>query len=436
MLNRNLYLRLSQQRLHPRFSTWAVALVCASVVGTASATAAEIKPPPGNPHSPLKAAFDAAWARQPDGQTAAWKQQAIDAQRRMATAWTPAPLALEVSGATDALQRNEGALAFSIGAAAPLWLPGERATTAQWVTATERQLLSQTHAAQLRTAQAVRDAYWAWQKALADVALAQTRLHSTQKLLADVTKRVKAGDMARADQHQAEGQVAAAGVLLSDSQSQLLVQLQQWMAWTGQTPDLKDAQVVPEAVPPVHLAQSAAQATHPLLALAQAQLELAHTERDLAQIQTRAHSELSVGVSRERGARPDVWQQKIGVTWRMPLGADARQQAKLATAQAQALEMDIHARLLRERMPAQLQAARQSVDLALVTRAAADQRARLARETLGFIDKSFQVGESDLPTRLRVEMEAAEAAQQAAHAHIQHAQAISSLRQHLGLLPE
>ncbi|HOB94157.1 MAG TPA: transporter, partial [Aquabacterium sp.] len=63
-------------------------------------------------------------------------------------------------------------------------------------------------------------------------------------------------------------------------------------------------------------------------------------------------------------------------------------------------------------------------------------RATLARETRGFVDKAFRLGESDLPGRLRVEREAAEADRQAARSRIDLAAAVSTWRQALGLLPQ
>ena len=62
--------------------------------------------------------------------------------------------------------------------------------------------------------------------------------------------------------------------------------------------------------------------------------------------------------------------------------------------------------------------------------------AQLARESRGFFDKSFRLGESDLPTRLRIEAEAADAERQAVRARIELAAAISAWRQALGLLPQ
>jgi len=66
----------------------------------------------------------------------------------------------------------------------------------------------------------------------------------------------------------------------------------------------------------------------------------------------------------------------------------------------------------------------------------AERRATLARETRGFFEKSFRLGETDLPTRLRIEAEAVEAKRALMRARIGLAQGISQWRQSLGLLPE
>jgi cobalt-zinc-cadmium efflux system outer membrane protein len=60
----------------------------------------------------------------------------------------------------------------------------------------------------------------------------------------------------------------------------------------------------------------------------------------------------------------------------------------------------------------------------------------LALESRTFFEKSFQLGESDLPTRLRIEVEAVEAQRQAALSRIEFSASISSLRQAAGLLPQ
>ena len=105
-------------------------------------------------------------------------------------------------------------------------------------------------------------------------------------------------------------------------------------------------------------------------------------------------------------------------------------------ARAEALETEGQLRLERERLVADLEAARVRVESGRAQLAAAEKRAQLARESRGFFDKSFRLGESDLPTRLRIELEAVEAERQNARTRIELAAAISALRQAMGLLPE
>ena len=92
--------------------------------------------------------------------------------------------------------------------------------------------------------------------------------------------------------------------------------------------------------------------------------------------------------------------------------------------------------LERARLAGEREAARARADAARTQLAATERRAQLARESRGFFDKSFRLGESDLPTRLRIEAEATEAERQAARSRIELAAAISAWRQALGLLPQ
>jgi hypothetical protein len=69
--------------------------------------------------------------------------------------------------------------------------------------------------------------------------------------------------------------------------------------------------------------------------------------------------------------------------------------AKLGLARAEALETEGQLRLERERLAADLEAARVRVESSRTQLAAAEKRAQLARESRGFFDKSFRLGESD-----------------------------------------
>ena len=156
----------------------------------------------------------------------------------------------------------------------------------------------------------------------------------------------------------------------------------------------------------------------------------------LASAQSRANPEILLGTTRERGAFGESPAQTLTLGLRFPFGGGPRHDARIANARAEATEAQAQLALERERLTAEREAVRIRVQSARTQLAAAERRARLARESRGFFDKSFRLGETDLPTRLRIEAEAADAERQAASARIELAAAISAWRQALGLLPQ
>lgn len=419
------------ERLHPRPARPLFALLLAA--GVLLAAGAHAQPAPGDAPATLRQAFAAAWARQPEARSLAARRDAAEARRQAADAWLAEAPALELSGKTDRVTGNDGGREYEVGVALPLWLPGERARTGALADAEARAAASRAEAARLRIAAAVRESWWDWQRARGEKALAEDRLASARALAEDVARRVRAGDLARADRHQADGAVAGAEAALAEAAAALGAAAQRLRALTGRPPP-DGAAAVAEALPV--LAADAADPAHPALDELRDRAEVARRGADLAGAQTRANPELTLLATRERGAFGESWGQALTVGVRIPFGSEPRHRAKAGLAHAEAIEAEEQLRLEGERLAAERDAARQRVDAAAAQLAAAETRARLAAETRGFFDKSFRLGESDLPTRLRVELEAAEAGRQAARARIDHAAAVSALRQTLGLLPE
>lgn len=386
----------------------------------------------------LKQAFEAAWSRQPEAQSLTVRREAADARRESADSWTVEPPALEVYAKTDQINKNQGSREYVAGIALPLWLPGERSRTGALADAESKATASRAMGAQLRTAATVREAWWAWQRARIEQGLAQERLTGARQLASDVARRVKAGDLARADQHQAEGAAATAEVALAEANTALATAAQQLRALIGMAPGTLNADVsaTGEPAPAVPADFAALDAAHPAVVELLDRAEVAKRGAELAAVQTRANPELTLATTRDRSLFGDPYQQTVTVGIRFPFGSDSRNRAKAGLARAEAIEAEGQWRLERERLIADLEAARVRVESARQQLTAADKRAQLARESRGFFEKSFRLGESDLPTRLRIELEAAEGERQAARARIDLAAAVSLLRQALGLLPE
>ncbi|RZU00905.1 cobalt-zinc-cadmium efflux system outer membrane protein [Rivibacter subsaxonicus] len=379
----------------------------------------------------LKQATEAAWLRHPEARGADARRDAAQAQRDVAASWIAEPLAVELSAKSDRLNRDNGNREYVAGVAIPLWLPGQRAHSQAVAEAERGAVDSRLSAAQWRVAGSVREAWWAVHRSRQDVTLAKARLANAEQLATDVARRTKAGDLSRADQHQADGAMAGAQAALAEAVAAEATAMQALRSVTGPVPNGRLAET-PEAIP----AETAADPSHPVLRELGDRAELARRTRELAGTQSRANPELNLATTRERGISGVPYDQSITVGVRIPFGSDGRSRAKVASAAADQIEAEQLLGIERERLAAEIDAARARVASAALVVAAADRRAALAHESRGFFEKSFRLGETDLPTRLRVDLEAVEAERQSARARIDQALALSQLRQALGLLPE
>lgn len=380
----------------------------------------------------LKEVFETAWQRQPEARALQSRRDAAQAQAKVAGLLSPEAPSLEISQRSDQATGNNGVRETEVGIAVPLWLPGQRTASAELAQAeisfVERRVL----ASQLRLASSVRDAWWSWQRAQVDAELAREQLTNARRLAADVAKRTQAGDLARSDQHQAEGAVAAAEALAAQAQAASAVasaQLAALMGGVAAPEAIHNGTGEPSPVP-------SQTASHPLLAELEDRIAVAERTANLINTQKRANPELTLATTRDRGAFGERYGQTVLIGVRVPFGAGPRYDARVATAQAEAIEVQSQLTLERDRIQADQRGAASRVEAARTQLDAAQRRARLARESRGFFDKSFRLGETDLPTRLRIEAEAVEAERQEARSRIDLASAISAWRQSLGLLPQ
>jgi cobalt-zinc-cadmium efflux system outer membrane protein len=385
----------------------------------------------------LSQAFEAAWAAQPPAASRASRTDAALAAQRAAATWTAGPPAAGVTTRTDRIGSGAGAREFDIGLSAPVWLPGERERAGKLADTQLAAVDARIAAARLRLAAAVRDSWWTLQRAELEHALAGDRLDSARGLNADVLKRLRAGELSRADQFQAEGAVAQAEVALAESEAARSTARQALAALVG-TATRTSAGLSPGAEPEPLDGRPAEppDARHPALAELSLLSEQSRRVADLASVQRRANPEVGVTAVTERGAFGERYANSLMLSVRIPLDAGPRADNRIATARAESDELDAQLVVERNRITAETEAARARLIAARERLAAAERRAVLARDVRGFVEKSFRLGESDLPTRLRVEIEAVEAQRQAAVARIAVAGAVSALRQALGLLPE
>jgi cobalt-zinc-cadmium efflux system outer membrane protein len=176
-------------------------------------------------------------------------------------------------------------------------------------------------------------------------------------------------------------------------------------------------------------------ADHPLLEAGQARLQLAQARLALAQTEGREAPELSLGLTRERGAALEPWQNSARVALRWPLGDDSRQRPRQRAAEAEVAEAALALDQSRRQQAAAMATARTELQEARRMAALQQERSALAAEALDWTRQAFLAGQFDLPTLLRAQAEAASARAQAQRARLEADRAVSRLLQTLGWTP-
>ena len=377
----------------------------------------------------LRDALDAAWqravaARESDGQ-----RRRSEADRAVAANFWAAPPSIEISQRTDRLQGNAGKRETEIGVAVPLWLPGQRAARSGTAHAAAAQALAAEQVARWRLAGELRETTWQMAALQAEAAEADTQADALKQLADDVERRVRAGDMARADALAAQAEQLAAAALQSGARQRLQAARGRWTLLTGLSaaPELIATAAVDEA--------TATTAPHPELQLASQTTELARKRVELLRLSRRDAPELTVGARKDTPGRAEASQGSLVVGLRLPFGTDDRNRPLEAAALAELDVAETQELRLRERLDSDIATARDAQRSAQAQLDAETARSALLRERAALIDKSFRAGESPLPDLLRALAAAAQADSAVARQTAARGLARAHLQQALGLLP-
>lgn len=418
----------------PRLAACALAGSLAGVPAWAQPATSPTTPAaviPGTAAAPvsLHAALDAAWQRAVAAREADGQRRRADADRIASSRpWAAAPT-LELSHRDDRLQSNAGRRETEVGIAMPLWLPGQRAARAGSADAAAAQAQSAEQAARLRLAGEVRETAWQIAGLQAEVRQAEAQATALRELAYDVDRRVRAGDLARADSLAAQAEHLAASAAGADARQRWHAAQARWSLLTGLAalPDLSGAAPADTAVVDV--------AAHPEWQHASQSTELARKRLDLVRHSRRDAPELTFGVRQDMPGRGEASQGSLVVGIRLPFGADDRNRPLEAAALSELDIAQTHEQRLRERLESDIAAAREAQRSAQAQLEAETSRAALLRERAALIDKSFRAGETPLPDLLRALAAAAQADSAVARQTAAQGLARARLQQALGLLP-
>ncbi len=393
-------------------------------LATASGTSAQ--PPGAAPLPTIRQAVEAAWSRSVNARAAGTRRDEQAARRGAAASWTPEPPALTLTRRSDELNRDEGAREIEAELEVPLWLPGTRTAAVALADAEGDALEARLVRARLEIAGEVREAIWSLRLAAGEADADERRVGEAEALAADVARRVAAGDLARVDANNAQAAVQQARAALARAQAALRREERLYAALTGLT------------APPVEQEPEPAEADvdhHAGLVELRQTTAVARNRLRHASADTRDAPELILGVTRERGEFGERYATTTTVGIRVPFGTDARNRPRIAAASAELVEAESGAALQRERVLAGIDIARAELDRARDAERFSAEHARLAADTRQLLAKAFDLGEIDLPARLRAENDHFNAQLALARARLEIGRAASRLRQAYGLLP-
>lgn len=375
----------------------------------------------------LRGALDQTWGTSPQAQTLEAKRAESDAQTVAANSLLPGAPVIILGHRGDQLTNNAGLNEWEAGIALPIWLPGQRDARQSQALVGKSGLEASIRSLRLKLAGELREAIWQVRQTQAQIQLGEARIHTAKKLAEDVAKRVRAGELAKTDLNlaQNEWRTAQAAVLLS--RTQLLQAQQTYATLTGMTalPDDISESALPKSLPD----------DHPLLEEARKAIEMAQAQVRLAGESRRDNPELGLGMRRERGSLNDPYADSVIISLRLPLSTDARNLPLISAAQTALADAQSQYNRTRITLEFQIQQAEQSVQATDQLLELAQQQRAAAQENLELIQKSFDLGETDLFALLRARAAAFEAGQAYNQQEIAQALSRARLNQAQGVLP-
>ena len=382
----------------------------------------------------LRQALDAAWEISSQSRSLDNRRSELAAKEKAAGSWIFGEPVAALAQRTDRLNKNDGFRELEAEIELPLWNRGVRAATQADVAAQRLGFDGQFALSKLKLAGELRALAASAASAQVELDLNKRKLLEANALTQDLMRRVKAGENARVDALQTQVLVQQAQAAMAQAEGQLARLQSHWRSLTG----LATVAPLEEKLAPIatnEFISAPVSADHPALRQSQAQLSGAQAKLALVNADKRDPMSVGVGIARERGSFAASNETTLRVALRIPLGGDNRNAPRQAAARAEldASQADLDA--LQRQLLAEVAAANAELLAARTVQIAASERVRLSTEVQTLITKSWRLGDSDLPTRLRADNEQFEASLSLARADIDVQRAIANLNQAHGVFP-
>lgn len=373
-------------------------------------------------------ALEQAWIRHPLVASSALNRSASLARADLANGLTPGAASLSLSTLNDQIGAKRGKQEWELEVETPLWLPGQRNAAQAEATAIHKELDAQQRALRLQLAGEVREAWWALAQARSQYTLAAARNKAAQNLMSDIERRTRVGELARLDFNLAQVEQLATQSDLDDAHSALQQAEQNYRLLTGTAPPDK---LEPEPL----IAEAPTAQEHPQILAAAAATQAAQTKLALAQKSQRDAPTLALRLVRDRGDFAEPYADALGLKLTLPLSLGARVRQALDSNHAQVVQAETEYAQAIHRIALAQETSQRLLKTAQSQLTLATQRSALTQDNLALLEKSFALGESDLPTLLRARAAHFDAQAMLHRQQINKHAAVSRVNQSLGVLP-
>jgi cobalt-zinc-cadmium efflux system outer membrane protein len=329
---------------------------------------------------------------------------------------------------TDTLGSDQGLREIEADLLLPLWRFGQRAAEQDAAERRRAGLANSRSALELTVAGKVRDAVWEVAFLRNEARLARKEWETARALQRDVKKRVDAGELAQTDLMLAREETLRKQAAHVQAAAEAERAMARYEVLTGLPRLPRNAAEAKSAV------QSISR-SHPALAEAQASVATARAEMRVASRSAGGSPELLVGVKRERASSVESYDNSVQVAVRIPFNIGPAAKPEVATAGRALAEADAARARLQRQLDSELRTAGRELETIEQRLVLAREENRIAAENLRLARRSFELGEADLVSLLRVQALAFAAKRAEEQLNILRERTIAKYNQVAGVLP-
>ncbi|NOQ63021.1 MAG: TolC family protein [Methyloprofundus sp.] len=364
----------------------------------------------------------------PDSAMLAAMYQESEALQKRGSRWLAGAASVSLYYKDDFAGSDFGAHEFEGMVQVPLWNWGQRDAGLYLGEQAEQSIEFQEQSIRLVVAGLVRQAVWGLKLEEFRHGMIEQRFHLAEKLFQTVEKRVRLGDLAKADLLLAKSE-------LLRKKTQLIKQEAELMHARKGFSFLTKTDQFPEQCNESLSTQTDINLSHPALAAINAVIAKQKAEIEWIKAKGSGQTTFAIGGTTERGSRHQASTDSLTFNVNIPFGGSAYLAPNIAKANNAYVHAEVEKAHLYRRLSAELHEAEHALEVERANLEIVDNIQSNAQEHLRIASISFKAGEMNLMDFLRVQERSQRAIENAQESAIRLQRNIAFYNQALGLMP-